>query len=390
MIPLTYNIRSLFVRKTTTIATALGIALVVFVLASSLMLARGIKETLVSSGDSSHALILRKGSDTELASGIESKLFNIVMGAPGVKQDRDGQPLGTGDVVVVAAMDKLDGEAGQIANVLIRGVEPNVFSIRPNVRIIEGRPAKPGTDEGIVGQSLLGRYVGLRLGDRFELKKNRPIDIVGVFESGGSSFESEVWVDIETLRTSFGRQGNYSSITVALETPTKYEALAAYVESDKQLGLESFREREYYDKQSEGTSMVISTLGVITAFFFAVGAMIGAMITMYGAVAQRSREIGTLRALGFSPLSILAGFLAESVILALLGGVIGALLSLVTTFFKLSTMNYDTWQEITFSFAATPDVLVTSVIAGAFMGVVGGLLPAIRAARISPIDAMRA
>jgi putative ABC transport system permease protein len=175
-----------------------------------------------------------------------------------------------------------------------------------------------------------------------------------------------------------------------LEAPTKYEALAAYVESDKQLGLESFREREYYDKQSEGTSMVISTLGVITAFFFAVGAMIGAMITMYGAVAQRSREIGTLRALCFSRLSILAGFLTESVVLALLGGIVGALLSLVTTFFKLSTMNYDTWQEITFSFAATPDVLVTSVIAGGFMGVVGGLLPAIRAARISPIDAMRA
>ncbi len=390
MIPLTYNLRSLFVRKTTTTATALGIALVVFVLASSLMLARGIKETLISSGDASNALILRKGSDTELASGIESKYFNIVMAAPGVKKGPEGQPLGTGDVVVVAAMDKLDGDDGQIANVLVRGVEPNVFSVRPNARILQGRPAKPGTDEGIVGKALLGRYKGLRLGDTFELKKNRPVQVVGVFESAGSSFESEVWVDIETLRTSFGRPGSYSSITVVLDSPTKYEAFAAVVESDKQLGLEAFREREYYDKQSEGTSLVISTLGIITAFFFAVGAMIGAMITMYGAVAQRSREIGTLRALGFSRFSILAGFLTESIVLALLGGVLGALLSLGTTFFKLSTMNYDTWQEITFSFKATPDILLAAVIAGAAMGVVGGFLPAIRAARTSPVDAMRA
>jgi putative ABC transport system permease protein len=389
-IPLTYNLRSLFVRKTTTIATSLGIALVVFVLASSLMLSRGIKKTLVSSGSADNALILRKGSDTELASGMENRHLSLLLAAPGVKKNADGQPLGTGEVVVVAAMDRLDAEAGQIANVLIRGVQEQVYQVRPQVRVIEGRPAKPGTDEAVIGKALVGRFKGLTVGSSFELKKNRSVQVVGVFESEGSSFESEVWVDIETLRTAFGREGLFSSATIVLESATKYDAFAAIAEGDKQLGLEAFRERAYYDKQSESTALVITTLGMISAFFFSIGAMIGAMITMYGAVAQRGREIGTLRALGFSRLQVLGGFLFESVVLALLGGVIGALLSLGTTFFKLSTMNYATWQEITFSFDASPDVLVISVLAGGLMGMVGGFLPAIKAARTSPIDAMRA
>ncbi len=389
-IPLAYNLRSLLVRKTTTLATALGIALVVFVLASSLMLSRGIRETLVSSGSADNALILRKGSDTELASGVENKYLNMLLAAPGVKKDAQGQPIGTGDVVVVAALDRLNAEAGQIANVLIRGVQENVFTVRPGVRVIEGRPAKPGTDEGIVGKALLGRFKGLNLGSSFELKKGRSVQIVGVFESGGSSFESEVWVDVETLRSSFGREGVFSSLTIALESPTKYDAFAAYAETDKQLGLESFREREYYDKQSEGTTLVISTLGIISAFFFSIGAMIGAMITMYGSVSQRGREIGTLRALGFSRTSILFAFLVESVALAVAGGIFGALLSLITTFFSLSTMNYSTWQEITFRFNASPGIIIGSVIAGGVMGIIGGFLPALRAARTSPIEAMRA
>jgi putative ABC transport system permease protein len=209
-------------------------------------------------------------------------------------------------------------------------------------------------------------------------------------EAGGSSYDSEVWVDIETLRASFGREGLFSSLTVVLESPARYEAFATVVEGDKQLGLEVFREREYYDKQSEGTSMVVSTLGIITAVFFSIGAMIGAMITMYGSVAQRSREIGTLRALGFTRFSILIAFLSESVALALVGGVVGAALSLITSFLKFSTMNFNTWQEITFSFEASPGVLVFSVVAGGLMGVVGGFFPAVRAAYTSPVDAMRA
>lgn len=388
-IPLTYNLRSLLVRKATTAATAFGIALVVFVLASSLMLSRGIKQTLMSSGSVDKALILRKGSDSELASGIENKYLNLILAAPGVKRDPSGQPLGMGEVIVVAAMNKTDAEVGQIGNVLVRGVQNNVYSLRPQVRLIQGRPAQPGTDEAVVGKSLLGRYEGLTLGSSFDLKKNRPVQIVGVFDSDGSSFESEVWVDLETLRTSFGREGLFSSLTIMLEDAGKYDAFAAVVDSDKQLGLESFRERDYYDKQSENTSLVISTLGIISSFFFSIGAMIGAMITMYGSVSQRSREIGTLRALGFSRRQILGSFLLESCALALGGAAVGAGLSLITSFFKLSTMNYDTWQEVTFTFHPAPDILLISVLAGGLMGVIGGFLPALSAARTSPIEAMR-
>ncbi|MEN9577857.1 MAG: hypothetical protein RJA70_866 [Pseudomonadota bacterium] len=387
-IPFTYNLRSLFVRKATTFATAGGIALVVFVLASSQMLSNGIKETFISSGSASNALILRKGSDNELSSGFENKFLNLLGAAPGVKQGADGKALVTGDLVVVLALDKLGAE-GQVSNVQVRGVMANTFEVRPQARIIEGRPAAPGTDEAIVGKGMLGRFRGLELGKQFDLKKNRPVTVVGVFEAGGSAFESEVWVDIETLRTSFGRQGLFSSALAVLDSASKYDAFEAAVESDKQLGLETERERTYYEKASEGTAMVIQGLGMVVFFFFSLGAMIGAMITMYGAVSQRTREVGTLRALGFSRGAILVAFLAESFVLALAGGVIGAAASLVTTAFKLSTMNYDTWQEVSFSFTATPGILFGAVAAGGMMGIIGGFLPALKAARTSPIAAMR-
>ena len=387
-IPFAYNWRSLFVRKTTTLATALGIALVVFVLASSQMLANGIRETFVSSGSASNALVLRKGSDNELSSGFENKYLNLIGAAPGVKKGKDGQPLVTGDVVVVVAMDKLNTD-GQVSNVQVRGVMENSFEVRPQVRIIEGRPAKSGTDEAIVGKGMLGRFKGLALGESFELKKNRAVTVVGVFDAEGSAFESEVWVDIETLRSSFGRQGLFSSALAVLDGPTKYDAFAATVESDKQLGLETDRERTYYEKQSDNTALVVQTLGIVVFIFFSLGAMIGAMITMYGSVAQRTREIGTLRALGFGRGAILFAFLTESFVLALVGGAIGAAASLVTTTFKMSTMNYDTWQEVSFSFTATPGILIGAVVLGGLMGIFGGFFPALKASRTSPIAAMR-
>jgi len=389
MIPISYNVRSLFVRKTTTIATALGIGLVVFVLSSALMLGRGIRNTLVTSGSSERVLVLRKGSDTEMASGLDSNLVSLAMAAPGVKRGRDGQPLGSAEVVVVIAMDKLGGADGMISNILVRGVSPSVMEVRPEIRIVAGRPAQVGTDEVIIGRGVRGRFKGLELGSSFELKKNRPVKVVGVFESGGSSFESEVWSDIETLRNSFGRGGSSSSLTLVLESASAYDGLAAYLENDKQLGLEPSREAVYYEKQSEGTSLFISWLGGIIAFFFSVGAMIGAMITMYGAVSQRSKEVGTLRALGFSRSEVLLSFLLESSVLALIGGLIGAVASMGMTAVDFSMMNFATWQEISFSFDPSPGIILGSIAAGAAMGVLGGFFPAIRAARLSPIAAMR-
>jgi putative ABC transport system permease protein len=388
LIPLSYNIRSLFVRKATTIATALGIGLVVFVLSSSMMLAQGIHNTLVSNGATNRALILRKGSDTEMASGIDANVVGLLLAAPGVKRGEDGRAVGTPDLVVVAALDKR-GDEGFVSNILIRGVTTMAMSVRPEVRIIEGRPAQPGTDEVIVGKGIRGNFKGTELGESFDLKKNRPVKVVGVFEAAGSSFESEVWADIDTVRSSFGRGSASSSVTVVLDSPAAYDGFAAYVENDKQLGLEPFREPVYYEKQSEGTSIFITVMGVSIAFFFSVGAMIGAMITMYGAVSQRSKEVGTLRALGFSRGAVLLSFLFESSVLALIGGLIGGLASMGMTAVKFSMMNFATWQEISFSFDPTPGIIIGSIVAGGVMGIVGGFFPAVHASSLSPIEAMR-
>jgi putative ABC transport system permease protein len=305
-----------------------------------------------------------------------------------VKKDETGQPLGVGEVVVVIAVDKV-GTDGQVSNVQVRGVPDNVMKVRPEVRIIEGRPAQPGTDEVIIGQSIRGRFKGMELGSSFELKKNRPVKVVGVFSAGGSSLESEVWSDVDTLRTSFGREGVVSSVTARLESPTQFDVFEAAIENDKQLGLDAQRETAYYEKQSEGTSIFITAIGAEIAVFFSIGAMIGAAITRDAAVAQRQRENGTLPALGFSRISVLGSFLLESVMLAGAGGVVGVIAALAMSQVKFSMMNFATWQEISFSFDPNPMILLGALIFGGAMGVFGGFLPALRAARTSPLKAMR-
>ena len=387
MVPIIYNLRSLAVRKGTTIVTALGIALVVFVLASSLMLAEGIKRTLDVGGHSDVAVVLRKGSDAELSSGIDVPNVGLILAAPGVRKNAEGQGVGVGEVVVVAAIEKL-GTTG-MANVQVRGVPDNVLDFRSEVTLVSGRAPQPGTDEAMVGKKIAGRFEGLHLGGSFQLKKNRTAKVVGIFEAGGSSFESEVWAGIDAVRTSFGREGLVSSVRARLESPRKFNAFAAFVEQDKQLGLEAEREKVFYEKQSEDTSQFVTALGAVIAFFFSIGAMIGAMITMYSAVANRKREFGTMRALGFSRITVLMSVLVESLLLAVAGGALGALASMAMGFVEFSMMNFATWSEIVFTFRPTTKIITTSLIAAGTMGLFGGLLPAIRAARISPIEAMR-
>lgn len=389
MIPISYNVRSLFVRKATTIATALGIGLVVFVLSASLMLGAGIQKTLVSGGRPDYALVLRKGSDTELASSIEVRTVSLVLAAAGVKKTNEGAPVGAGELVVVITMAKR-GTEGQVSNVQVRGISDNVLTLRPNVKIVEGRAPTPGTDEVMVGRGIAGRFEGVELGKSFELKKNRPVKVVGIFDAGGSSFESEIWADIDTVRSSFGREGLVSSVTVRLDSPSRYEAFKAIMETDKQLGLEAFREKDYYEKQSQGTSIFVWALGIVITIFFSIGAMIGATITMNAAVAQRQREIGTLRALGFSRTSILFSFLLEAVVLASIGGLCGLFSAFLLSFAEVSMMNFATFQEVTFGFDPNPLLLAIAFVFGAAMGILGGFFPALRAARVSPVDAMRA
>jgi putative ABC transport system permease protein len=389
MIPLSYNVRSLMVRKTTTFATAGGIALVVFVLAAAMMLSAGVKKTLVAGGRPDNAIVTRKGSGAELSSSIEQNAVSLIMAAPGVKRDETGAPLGSGEVVCVIAQEKLGGTAGQVSNVQVRGVPDNVMKVRPDVHIIAGRPAKPGTDECIIGKNLVGNFAGMNIGEKFELKKNRPVEVVGVFEAGGSSFESEVWASLETTRAAFGREGLVSSVTVRLDSPAKFDAFKATIETDKQLLLEADRETNYYEKQSQATALFVSVLGTVISVFCAFGATLGAMNTMFAAVAQRKREVGTLRALGFSKFEILSSFVAESVVLAFAGGLLGLVASLLLTFAHVSLLNQASWSEITFSFSPTPNILIGAIVAGAGMGIVGGLLPALKAAGTSPIEAMR-
>jgi putative ABC transport system permease protein len=387
MIPLRYNVRSLAVRKATTIATAGGIGLVVFVLASSLMLSAGIRKTLGTTGKPENAIVLRMGSDAELGSVVEDSTVPLVLAAPGVRVDEKGQPIGVAEIVVVGAMEKLGAKG--VTNVSIRGVPDNVMAFRPEVHVVAGRLPRPGSDEALVGARIRGRIRGLDLDQSFELKKNRPVTVVGVFDANGSSYESEVWVDRELLRQAYNRMGIVSSVRVRLDSPSKFDAFRAGVENDKRLGLQAVRETTFYEKQSEGAATFVGILGTIVSIFFAAGAMIGAMITMYAAVANRQREIGTLRALGFSRSSVLTSFLLEAVILSVIGGGLGAALSMTMGFVHFSMVNFASWSEIVFSFDPTPRVIVTALTFACGMGLVGGLLPAIHAARTSPLKAIR-
>jgi putative ABC transport system permease protein len=388
MIPLRYNVRSLLVRRTTTLATVIGIGLVVAVLASSMMLTEGIRKTMASSGTPGHAIVLRKGSDVEMTSSIELPSIGLVLAAPGVKKDSGGRPIGAGEIVTVIALPKLDASPGAVSNVTVRGVADNVLALRPEVHFVAGRPARPGSDEAVIGARIAGRFEGMALGKSFELKKNRPLTVVGVFETNGSSFESEAWADVETVRTSFGRDG-VTSVTVALDSPAAFYGFEAAVEHDQRLGLEAMTEPSYYEKQSGQTATFISIVGWIISVFFMVAAMIGAFITMNTAVAHRQREIGTMRALGFSRFAVLTSFVLEGLVLALSGAALGLLVAFGVSFAKFSMMNFATWSEIVFSFTMTPRILVTSVIVGGITGLIGGIIPAARAARLKPIDALR-
>jgi putative ABC transport system permease protein len=386
MIPIRYNLRSLAVRKRTSIAASAGIALVVFVFAGALMLSDGIKRTMSKTGSADKAIVLRKGSQAELESTIEDAQANIVYAAPGVRL-QSGVPDAVAENIVVAAMDKI-GTQG-ISNVQIRGVPDNVLKFRPSVKIVEGRPMGTGADEAIIGQRIRGRFKGLELGQSFEIKKNRMVKVVGVFEDNGSSFESEVWVDVLLVKQSFGRDGIFSSVRVHLDSPTMFDGFKAAIEQDKSLALEARTEPDYYERQSTETSIFVTALGVVIAVFFSIGAMIGAMITMYAAVSNRQREIGTLRALGFSRLAILVSFLIEAIVLALIGGAVGALAALGMGFVKFSMINWVSWSEIVFTFSPTPAIILSALIFSGFMGLLGGFLPALRAAHMSPLHAIR-
>jgi putative ABC transport system permease protein len=387
MIPLQYTVRSLRVRRTTTFATALGIALVVFVFSCVLMLANSLQRTMARAGSPEVAVVLKRGADAEVNSHIDQDEAAVVRAAKEVAVNERGLPVAVGELLVVLAFDKIGTDG--IGNVAFRGVPDDVMAFRRHVTIVAGRPARAGTDEALIGSSIRGRFQGLDLGQSFELEKNRPATVVGVFSDDGSAYESEVWLDLNVARGVFGREGLLSSLRVRLTSPDAFDAFKVGLEDNRQVALQVQRETEFNEKQAENTTQFIRVTGLMIASFFSVGAMIGAMITMYTSIAHRRREIGIMRALGFPPLQILVCFLVESTLMSLVGGSVGALASLAMRFVHFSTTNFVNWSEIVFSFEPTPGIVIGSLLVASLMGMLGGFFPALRAARLSPLQAIR-
>jgi putative ABC transport system permease protein len=387
MVPLIYSVRSVIARKTTTLLTAGGVAGVVFVLSAALMLQSGIHETLGKAGSSTNAIVLRKGSASEMASVLASDTVSVVQAAPGVAREADASPHALSELVLINYADSTSGKGG--GNVQIRGVPANVLAFRRDLRIVAGRAARPGSNEAIVGKALRGNFKNLDLGQSFELRRNRSVEVVGVFELGGSAFESEVWIDLDFARAAFGREGVVSTVRVELESPDSFDVFRSAVEADRRFAVEVLREDAFFEKQSEGTAMFVGAMGIFIALFASIGAMVGAASTMYAAVNQRRRETGVLRALGFSGTSVLLCFVLESFLVTLAGGVLGALLSLGMVFIKFSVLSVASFSQVVFKFHPTPGTIIASLLIGGLMGIVGGVLPAVRAARLSPIEAMR-
>ena len=380
-----YNLRSMIVRKGTAAMTAMGIAMVVAVFVMTMAIAQGFRGALVASGSNENAILLRKGATSATVSAVLRPQLAIIEALPQVARATDGHPLASPELVVIISLPRQSDN--KPANVPLRGIGPRAFEIRNTLKFVEGRRLTPGMREINVGKQAVGRFKGLTLGSDVKFG-NTAWKVVGVFTADDASFESEVWGDVELMMPAFQR-GGYQSVTVKLVDPSAIDSLQAAVAADPRLDLKPQRERDYYDGQSETTGTLIRVFATFVTAILSIGAIFGAMNTMYAAVAYRTREIGTLRALGFSRLRIVAAFLAESVALAIVGGAIGCLIALPVHGLSTGAMNMTSFSELAFKFRITPGLLLGGMVFAAVMGAAGGLLPAIRAARIPVARALR-
>ena len=380
-VPVSYNFRSIRARWTSTIVAVLGIAGTVGVFVAMLSLAKGFKSTLVASGSPGNALVMRAGSASEMLGGITLDSVRIVQDAPGVAHDSTG-PLVTQEVVGVVPIPLIS--TGTDANVQVRGVSPNVMQIRTFVKLAQGQMFQPGLSQMIVGKNATKTYSGLKLGDTVSLGGGH-WQVVGVFDAGGSSFDSEIWCDAKILSQVLQRPANiFQSATVHLTSPAAFQQFKDSVTSDPRLNVDAVREIDYYAKQSTTMTRLITVLGGIVALIMAVGAVFGALNTMYSAVAERGREIATMRALGFSTTNVLLSFLFEALLISIVGGILGCIAVLPLNGLTTSTMNFQTFSNLAFAFKITFDLLLMGILFALIMGVLGGLLPAIRAS-IRPV-----
>jgi len=382
---LNYSLRNLTVRKLTTTLTVLGVGLVVFVFAAVLMLSHGLEQTLVDTGSPDNAIVVRSGATSETLSLVLRDQAGVVETQQEVAVAEDGTPVAVAEIVVLININKRAND--DPSNVTIRGTSPTAFALRPGIRITEGRMFSPGTSEVIAGLSVSENFKGCGLGESARFA-GREWTVVGVFDAGGTGWDSELWGDVEQVQQAF-RRNIYSSMTVKLADPAQFEHMKTRLEGDPRMSVTVQREVDFYRRQSVATSSFIKIMGLVISIVFSIGAMIGAMITMYAAVANRTVEIGTLRALGFSRARVLSVFLTEAMWLSLIGGGVGLVAASFMSFVTISTTNWDTFSELAFGFALSPTIIISSLIIAVVMGIAGGFLPAVRAARAKVVDSLR-
>jgi putative ABC transport system permease protein len=380
------NLRTIRQRLASSIVAVVGIAGVVAVFVAVLSMAEGFRQTMATTGSPDTAIVLRAGADSEMVSGLALEDVRIIADAAGVRRNEQG-PVASAELFVIVDLPKKS--TNTTANVPLRGVGPNAFAVRPNVRIVEGRRFETGRNELIVGRGAAGQFGGLEVGRTLRFGQSE-WTVVGVFDAGGTYSDSELWCDAGVLQPAYRRGSTFQTVYAKLESPGAFTTFKDALTTDPRLDLKVVRETDYFAEQSQMVSTLITTLGAGVALLMGVGAVFGAINTMYSAVAARTREIATLRALGFGGGPVVVSVLAESLLLAVAGGAIGGAVAYVAfNGFRTSTINWQTFSQVAFAFAVTPGLIVAGIVYALVMGLLGGLLPAVRAARLPIVAALR-
>ena len=383
-IPVIYNLRSVRQRPVSTTFTASGMGLVVLVFIAMMALSRGFRSALVETGSRENVIVVRSGADNELISGLSRQTAQTITGMPFVASTPDGRPLASPEVYVLVSLERLGGSD---ALVVARGIDPEAFQVRKNVRIIAGRMFNPGAPEILVGKNIVGRFAGTEIGGVISFA-NRDWTVVGHFAAGGSAFESEIWGENEQFMPAF-RGDVFQSLTFRMSDPGAFQSIRQTLEDDPRLPVDAHREYDFYANQSYLLTRILSFAATFIAGIMAIGAIFGAVNTMYATVSARAPEIAVLLTLGFRPLSVLASFLLEASLIALLGGLLGCLFSLPLNGIVTSTTNWQSMSEVAFAFRVTPELLLRGIIFALVMGLVGGFFPALKAARQPVVQAAR-
>jgi ABC-type lipoprotein release transport system permease subunit len=386
-IPLVYNARSVLQRPLSTAFTALGVGLVVAVFIGMLAIANGFRVALARTGSPENVLVLRRGADSELASGIDRATASLIASFPHVARGADGRPLLSPEVYVLVPLHRVGADTAALANVVVRGINERAWDVRANIQIQEGRRPASGRSEVCIGNKIVGRFPNTHVGETIRFA-GRDWNVVCTFTAGGSSFESEVWGENEQFMPVF-RGEVFQTVTFRLSDAAAFDEAKRALEADRRMTVDAYRESQFYVQQSEILGNILQILAIVITSIMAVGAVFGAINTMYAAVAGRTSEIAVLLTLGFHPRSILASFLLESALIAIVGGVIGCLLALPVNGLVASTTNWASFSEIAFSFRVTPQLLLAGLIFAVVMGVLGGFLPARRAAKMPVVQALR-